>query len=315
MLSVMMHEERTGDRHDPAAWSGVFPAALTMFGPDGAFDERGTSEHIDWLVNTGANGIVVGGTSGEFISLRDDERRRLITTAVEAAAGRVPVVAGTGYYSTQDSIALTRFAEEAGADGALIVLPYYQRPTKREVANHYRRVASVTSLPLMAYNIPANSAAPGLTVSDLAELHAERVISSVKLTPSTLREVAALRQIAPASFRVFCGGATAPTSELLVGADGWISGILNVTASEAAAMFTSIRKLDMATYKARLAEVMLVFRAVTGELADCASDLAIYRGVLRLKGRCSGHCRPPLVDLTVEQMRVLEVGLSGDART
>ena len=117
---------------DPVTWSGIFPAALTMFHADGRLDEAATAAHVDRLIADGAHGIVVAGTSGEFVSLDEAERRRIIDVGILAARGRVPVIAGTGYASTRATIALTEYAATAGAAGAIVILPYYQRPTARK---------------------------------------------------------------------------------------------------------------------------------------------------------------------------------------
>src|SRR3954451_4462543 len=130
------------------SWGGVLPAALTMFDDAGALFEDARAAHLERLLADGAHGVVVGGTSGEFISLTEAERRRLIEVGVEAIGGRVPVVAGTGWFSTAETIRLTRFAEEAGADGAIVILPYYQRPTVAEMVDHFEAVDAATSLPV-----------------------------------------------------------------------------------------------------------------------------------------------------------------------
>src|SRR4051812_18992415 len=101
---------------DRLTWSGIYPAALTMFDTHGHLDEDATAAHLDRLIRDGAHGVVVGGTSGEFIALTDSERRRLVAVAVAAVAGRVPVIAGTGWFATAETIALTRAAADAGAD-------------------------------------------------------------------------------------------------------------------------------------------------------------------------------------------------------
>src|SRR5262245_42706284 len=140
-----------------SSWGGVFPAALTMFDAAGALDEAATARHLERLIHEGVHGVVVGGTSGEFISLTDSERRRLVEVAVEAVSGRIPLVVGTGYFSTTETIRLTRFAEAAGAAGAIVILPYYQRPSVEEVVGHFDQIGAATSLPVLVYNNPANS--------------------------------------------------------------------------------------------------------------------------------------------------------------
>lgn len=295
-------------------WAGVYPACLTMFDEDGAIDLDATGTHMSSLIDLGAHGLVVGGTSGEFIALSEAERRDLIEVAVSAAAGRVPVLAGTGYFSSQATIELTRFAQERGADGALVVLPYFQRPNRLEVLTHYRRVASATSLPIVAYNNASNSAAPRLQVDDLLELVADDVIVGVKAMPTTLADVANLVAHTSPSFRIFCGGATPPLTELLAGAHGWISGILNVVPKQGAALFQAVDDGDLAGMARAVDDIVPYLQLATGRLAAATSDLAVYRGVLRVHGLTAAYCRAPLRDLDADEMRELEATLAGAVR-
>lgn len=142
---------------------GIWPAVLTMFDAAGVIDERGTARHVEYLLRQGARGLVAAGTSGEFIALDNDERLHVIRVIIDAAAGRVPVYAGTGHYATRHTIAMTQQAERAGAAGVIVILPYFQKPPKPAVLDHYRAVRAATSLPLMLYNNPANSACVELT--------------------------------------------------------------------------------------------------------------------------------------------------------
>lgn len=158
------------------------PGGVTMFDSSGELDEEATSAHLDRLISEGAHGIVVGGTSGEFISLTDAERRRLIDVAVRAVAGRVPLIVGTGCFSTAETLRLTDYAAVAGVEGAIIILPYYQRPSEAEVLTHFRTIGRQARLPIMVYNNPANSAAPSLGTQALRSLYEAGWASGVKST-------------------------------------------------------------------------------------------------------------------------------------
>ena len=160
-------------------WSGVFPAALTMFDRQGRLDAVAMREHVERLVLAGAHGIVAAGTSGEFISLERDERLELISLVVDAVADRIPVIAGTGTAGTTSTIALTRDAAAVGATGAIVILPYYQRPTHHEVMRHLEAVGEASPIPVMVYNNPSNSGAPALAAADLASLYRRGLASGV----------------------------------------------------------------------------------------------------------------------------------------
>jgi 4-hydroxy-tetrahydrodipicolinate synthase len=288
-----------------AAWAGIFPAALTMFSARGKLDEGATRRHMEWLISEGADGLVVGGTSGEFISLTEAERVRLIALAVDAAVGRVPIIAGTGYFSTRETIRLTRIAEAAGAAGAIVILPYYQRPSVNEIVDHYRSIASATGLPIMAYNNPTNANAPALEIEHLAQLHREGVVTAVKSTFPTVHQVHELRAGLDPSFRVFYGSFMAPLEGLAGGAHGWISGILNVVLPQARQLYEAIAASDLAAARAAWASILPIKQLYTLRQLGDASDLAIYRAILDIRGVHGGHSRAPLANLDRERRRVL----------
>ncbi|CAM3491815.1 dihydrodipicolinate synthase family protein [Occultella aeris] len=301
-------------------WGGVWPAPLTMFDAAGAVDEEATAGHFEWLISQGVDGLVIGGTSAEFVGMTDAERRRITELAVGSAAGRVPILAGTGSYGTAATIGLTEHAAAAGADGALVVLPFFQRPSRAEVLAHYRAVGSAVDLPLFVYNIPANAAAPAVSVADLGELYRDGVISGVKNTGPLVQQVNELRATVDEGFRVFYGGLAAPLEAAAGGAHGWVSGLLNVIASDAVTLWAAATDGDFASARDIWTRQLVYRQLVAAPVVPGASDLAIYRGLLRLSGRPAGYCRAPLRDLDDQGMRALEkvvacAGTDGAART
>jgi 4-hydroxy-tetrahydrodipicolinate synthase len=278
-----------------------------MFDEYGALDADATATALERLLDDGAHGVVVGGTSGEFISLTEIERRRLLEIAVEAVAGRVPLVAGSGYFSTAETIRLTRFAEGAGADGAIVILPYYQRPTVAEIVRHFAEVATSTSLPVLVYNNPTNSAAPPLDTRALAQLYEAGKAHGVKSTFPTVHQVHELRASLPDEFRVFYGSFMAPLEGLAGGAHGWISGILNVATRDAVRLWDALTvEADLEAARSAWGRILPIKRIYTDQILGPTSDLAIYRGILQLRGFTGGHCRAPLVDMDRSQLQTLE---------
>jgi dihydrodipicolinate synthase/N-acetylneuraminate lyase len=149
---------------------GVLPALITPFTDDGAaIDTDALSAFVDRLIGAGVGGLVPGGSTGEFTTLTTTERKLLVETVVEAAAGRVPVVAGTGALSTRETVELSVAAERAGAAAAMVVPPFYDPPSWRELKEHFQAVADAISIPVMYYNLPAVSGTT-LTAAQLAEL-------------------------------------------------------------------------------------------------------------------------------------------------
>lgn len=286
--------------------AGIFPASLTMFTADGAVDEDGTAAHVDSLVADGAHGVVVGGTSGEFATMTDDERIRVITAAVRAVAGRVPVIAGTGAPATEHTIALTAAAARAGADAGLVILPYYLQPNRAEVLAHFRAVGAASEIPVLLYNNPGNTGTEPLDAVDVGSLFREGVLSGVKSTFPTVHQVAeALDETGP-GFRVFYGGFTAPLSGLVEGAHGWISGVLNVALPEALTLWDAVQKSDLETARSAAATIRQYRYLYSRRPLGAVNDLALYRQILSLRGRHGGHSRAPIRPLDANQVRELE---------
>ena len=136
---------------------GSLTALVTPFTREGQFDERAFRELVEWQIGEGTSGLVPVGTTGESPTLTHDEHRQVVRACVDVARGRVPVVAGAGSNNTEEAVGLVRFAEEVGADAALVVTPYYNKPTQRGLYAHFAAIAQATSLPIIIYNIPPRS--------------------------------------------------------------------------------------------------------------------------------------------------------------
>jgi 4-hydroxy-tetrahydrodipicolinate synthase len=136
---------------------GSLTALVTPFDSNGRFDEKAFRDFVEWQIEQGTKGLVPVGTTGESPTLSHEEHRQVVKVCVEVAKGRVPVVAGAGSNNTEEAIGLVKFAESVGADAALVVTPYYNKPTQRGIYEHFSAVAKATSLPIIIYNIPPRS--------------------------------------------------------------------------------------------------------------------------------------------------------------
>lgn len=295
-------------------WTGVFPAALSMFSADGSLDDEATAIHLDELIASGADGIVIAGSSGEWISMNEEERRRIIKVGVAAVAGRVPLIAGTGYFSTAATIELTEYAASAGADGVIITLPYYQRPTEDEVFRHFQTVGSASPLPVMVYNNPATTSAPPLTPARIRELYSAGQIQAIKCTYPTAHYINEIVNELDDGFRVFYGGFVAPLEGIAGGAHGWISGIHNVALSEALRLWDAMQASDLVGARKAWGQIQPIKYLHSRQILGPSNDLAIYRAILRLRGRTAGFCRPPTLELSDEQVGRLRAYLESDAQ-
>src|SRR5579862_1547406 len=152
-------------------FNGALSAIVTPF-RDGEVDERALRDHIEWQIQSGIDGIVPCGSTGESATLTHDEHERVIKIAIDQTRRRVPVIAGTGSNSTAEAIRLTASARAMGADGALMISPYYNKPTQDGIFRHYKTIAAAVDLPIIVYNIPGRTASNILpeTVARLAEI-------------------------------------------------------------------------------------------------------------------------------------------------
>ena len=202
-------------------------ALITPMRADGSIDEKAYADFVDWQINEGTNAIVPVGTTGESPTLSHDEHKRVVEIAIDVARGRVPVIAGTGSNSTAEAIELTRHAKKAGADAALIVTPYYNKPTQEGMYLHFSTIADTVDLPIIIYNIPPRSVVD-MSVETMARLSAHRNIVGVKDATANLARPLHTRRSCGAGFCQLSGEDHTAVSFLAAGGDGCISVTANV---------------------------------------------------------------------------------------
>ncbi|MEQ9123200.1 MAG: dihydrodipicolinate synthase family protein, partial [Alphaproteobacteria bacterium] len=137
-------------------FKGSMPALITPF-KDGEVDAKAFQEFVEWQIAEGSHGLVPCGTTGESPTLSHDEHKRVVELCIEAAAGRVPVIAGAGSNSTSEAIDLAKHAKSAGADGVLVVAPYYNKPSQEGLFRHFKAINDAVEIPIIVYNIPPRS--------------------------------------------------------------------------------------------------------------------------------------------------------------
>jgi len=224
-------------------FEGVLTALVTPF-RNGAVDERALQELVEIQINAGVDGLVPCGSTGESATLSHAEHRRVIEVVVAAARGRVQVVAGTGSNSTLEAIELTRHAKEAGADGALLISPYYNKPMPEGIVGHYAAIAAETSFPLVVYNIPGRTASNILpeTFARLAEI--EQVVA-VKESCGDFDQIAGLIAATPDDFAVLSGDDWATLPMLALGGAGVISTTSNLVPSDMVELVRAFKAGDL----------------------------------------------------------------------
>jgi len=212
-------------------FQGSFVAMVTPF-RDGKVDEAKLRELVEFHVTHGTDGLVPCGTTGESPTLSHDEHKRVVETVIEAARGRIKVVAGTGSNSTSEAIDLTKHAERAGANGALVVNPYYNKPTQEGLYRHYRAVAESVTIPIVAYNIQSRTAV-NVEPDTLARLARDvRNIVGVKEASGSLDQMSQVILACGPDFSVLSGDDNITLPLLAIGGSGVISVIANILPRE-----------------------------------------------------------------------------------
>lgn len=205
---------------------GSMPALITPF-KNGAVDEAAFRRFVSWQIAEGSHGLVPAGTTGESATLSHEEHRRVVEICIDEAKSRVPVIAGAGSNSTSEAIELTRHAKAAGADAALSVAPYYNRPTQEGLYRHFAAIAEAVDIPLVIYNIPGRSVVE-ITVETLARLAKIANIVAVKDATANLARPSRERQACGKDFRLISGEDATALGYMAHGGHGCISVTANV---------------------------------------------------------------------------------------
>lgn len=226
---------------------GAFVAIVTPF-IDGKLDEQGLKDLIEFQIAGGTHGIVPCGTTGESATMSHEEHRRVVELTVKTVAGRVPVLAGTGSNSTSESIELTRAAKNAGADGALMITPYYNKPSQEGLYQHFKAVAEAVDIPIILYNVPSRTAVNMLpdTVARCAQI---ANIVGIKEATADLNQISQVIRLCPKDFAVMSGDDFTSMATVMIGGTGVISVTSNVAPRDMSAMMDAALAGDIAKAK------------------------------------------------------------------
>ena len=287
-------------------FKGSIVALITPMREDGAVDERAYAGLIDWQIREGTHGIVPGGTTGESPTLSHAEHRRAVEVAVEVARGRVPVIAGAGSNSTAEAIELTRHAKQAGADAALVVTPYYNKPTQDGLFRHYTAIADAVDLPVIIYNIPPRSVVD-MSVETMARLSRHPNIVGVKDATASLTRPLHTRAACGPDFVQLSGEDHTALPYLAAGGHGCISVTANVAPALCDAMQTAWQQGRIGDAMAIQERLLPLHDALFVE-----SNPGPVKYAASLLGHGSAHCRLPLAPLaetTRERVRAAMTGI------
>ena len=213
------------------SWRGVFPAVTTQFHSDHSLDLAGTSRHLEKLIHSGVHGIIMLGTVGENCSLEYSEKLEVLTAAVRQVAGRVPVMTGVAECSTAMACRFAVEAQKAGVDGLMVLPAMVYKSDPRETINHFRAVAKATDLPILCYNNPV-SYGVDITPAMFADLADEPRFVAIKESSENVRRITDLKNCCGDRYLLFCGVDDLILESVLLGAVGWVSGLVNAFPEE-----------------------------------------------------------------------------------
>ncbi|HEX3862501.1 MAG TPA: 4-hydroxy-tetrahydrodipicolinate synthase [Stellaceae bacterium] len=268
-------------------FKGSFVALITPF-RDGKLDETAFQEHVAWQIGQGTHGLVPIGTTGECPALEEDEQERLIALCVEVAKGRAPVIPGTGFNSTAHTISATRAAKKAGADAALVVCPYYNKPTQEGLYQHFKAVHDAAGIPIVIYNIPGRSSVD-MSNATMARLAKLPNIVGVKDATNDLARPLRMRVEIDGEFSLLSGEDATAVAYLSQGGDGCISVTANVAPRLCSEMHEAWQKGDVAMVRQINERLIPLHDALFAETSPAPVKYAAS-----LLGRCSPEVRLPL---------------------
>ncbi|MFG3796594.1 4-hydroxy-tetrahydrodipicolinate synthase [Bacillus licheniformis] len=286
-------------------FGNIATAMVTPFDKNENIDFQKLSKLIDYLLNNGTDSLVVAGTTGESPTLSEEEKVALIQYSVKEAAGRAPIIAGTGSNNTKASIKLTKKAEEAGADAVMLVTPYYNKPSQEGMYRHFRAIAEETSLPVMLYNVPGRTAAslaPETTIR-LAEIPN---IIAIKEASGDLDAITKIVAETPEDFAVYSGDDSLTLPALSVGARGIVSVASHIIGPEMQEMIKQYTEGN--TAQAALIHQKLL-PLMKGLFA--APNPSPLKTALQLKGLDVGSVRLPLIPLNEDERLRLSSLMNG----
>lgn len=282
-------------------FAGLTVALVTPF-RDGAVDEAALRKLVDWQVSQGTNCVSPVGTTGESPTLSHDEHERVISIVCEQAAGRVKVMAGTGSNSTREAVRLTKYAKKAGADAALLVAPYYNKPTAEGFFQHYKAIAEEVDLPQVLYNIPGRTAKnmePD-TIARIAELP---TVVAIKESTGSMDQASQI--IAATNLTVLSGDDSLTLPLMALGGRGVVSVVGNIVPADVLSMIKAFDSGDIAGARKWHQKLFPLCR----DLLGLATNPIPIKGAMKMLSRDTGEVRLPMTALSSAEEQKLAATL------
>ena len=284
-------------------FTGSMVALVTPFKED-KVDWEKLEALVEFHIRNGTNGIVPCGTTGESATLTHQEHDAVIAAVIKAVRKRVPVVAGTGSNSTEEAVRLTREAEKAGADGALLISPYYNRPTQEGIYRHYKKIAEAVAIPLIVYNIPGRTGSK-IEPETLARLSEIENVAGVKEATGSVDQAIDVLRLCSNRFAVYSGEDSLTFSLMALGGKGVISTVANIAPKEMAELTQACMKGDWEKGRKLQFKLIPLIHAVFIETNPIPIKTA-----LSLMGKCRGDLRLPLTPMAEPNLKKLRQALT-----
>lgn len=284
-------------------FKGSITALITPF-KNGLLDEEALGRLVEWQITEGTHGLVPTGTTGESPTLSFDEHKRVIDITVEVARGRVPVIAGTGSNSTDEAIELSQHAEKVGADGILIVNPYYNKPTQDGLYHHFKAINDKVGIPIVIYNIPGRTNVD-MSVATMARIFELKNVVGVKDATANLARVSQQRAAMGPEFNQLSGEDATALGFMAHGGHGCISVASNVAPRLCADFQNTLMKGDFAAALKLQDRLMPLFDALFVETNPGPVKYAASR-----LGLCSAEMRLPMVPISDAAKKVVDAALA-----
>jgi len=283
---------------------GSLPALITPF-KNGEVDEPAFRDFVEWQIQEGSDGLVPVGTTGESPTLSHAEHRRVVELCIEQAKGRVPVIAGAGSNSTREAISLAQHAKEVGADAALVVTPYYNKPTQEGLYQHYKAIHDAAELPIVIYNIPGRSVVD-MSVATMARLAELPRIVGVKDATNDLSRPIRTRIACGPDFCILSGEDGTAVPLLAAGGQGCISVTANIAPRMCSDMQRAWRDGDIAKVQELQEKLMPLHEAMF-----CETSPGPVKYAASLLGKCTDEARLPICGIADSSKQTVKKAMAG----
>lgn len=289
-------------------FEGTYVAMVTPFTKDEEIDEEGFRSNINFLIDNGVNGLLAAGTTGESATLSHDEHKKVIEILIDEVDGRVETLAGAGSNSTKEAIDLVKFSEDAGADAALVITPYYNKPQQHGLIDHYQVISDASDIPIIAYNVPSRTGV-NLDVDTIVELAKIDNVDAIKEASGSIDKISEIYKALSLEgleedFNILSGedGLTLPIMAL--GGTGVISASANVDPRRMVLMVDSMLNEDYQRAQELHYEMINLIKALFVE-----SNPVPAKTAMRIIGLPSGPLRQPLAEMKEDNVEILKKAL------